>query len=74
MFTVKVRFASGNENIFEARRVEWLEKDMDNGHPYKAGLLIHYEDGSFTHYAPDDNNIQVWVMNRHGATVSHYRF
>jgi hypothetical protein len=79
MFTVKIRFESGNENVFEARRVEWIEKAFkpEDGPEIKRGVLIHYEDGSFSRYDVASERTEgqwthIWVMNRHGETVSHY--
>lgn len=80
MFTVKIRFPEGNENLFEARRVEYIENAIvaDDGSgkiETMPGLLIHYEDGGCTHYGREEKprNISVWVTNRFGATVATYR-
>lgn len=79
MFTAKVRDEQGNENVFEARRVEWVEetiKTPSGNNDVLPGLLIHYEDGGCTHYARHDANrgMKVWVMNRYGATIATYDF
>lgn len=70
MFTVKVKLPNYDENIFEARRVEYICKAKDDIDP---GVLIHYEDGTCSHYAHADGDTIIYVMNREGATVSTYR-
>jgi hypothetical protein len=80
MFTIKMRdLRNGHENIFETRRVEWIDKPIMNlsgGVDTDPGLLIHYEDGGMTHYGVSENEAawQCWVMNRDGATVAQYKF
>ncbi len=77
MLTIKIRFPSGNENLFPARRVEWIEEETvgHDGHPpNQPGVLVYYDDGSCSHYGrTEEQRTMVWVMNQEGATVATYR-
>jgi hypothetical protein len=75
MFTARLVFPDGNSNIFEVRRVEWLEKPImkaDGGIDIDRGLLLHYEDGGYAHYGKGSEGLRVFVMNREGSTVANF--
>jgi hypothetical protein len=74
-YTVKIRNEKGNENLFEARRVEWIDEITEGEEGYiHPGLLVHYDGGGSTHYEALYGKSKAWVMNKDGATVATYEF
>ena len=72
MLTIKTRNAKGNENLFEARRVEYLDTKAHGEKGFlMPGVYISYEDGGETSYEAG-SGYKIWVMNRHGSTVATY--